>query len=86
MTLRQLPSLSFRFVKLVEDVQKSGGSVFIFSMAHVSGVNLNSRSQRSHSLSSLGEQLNLLSGIAAILRFPLPDIEEQEFNEEDLFS
>ena len=29
-----------------------------------------------------GEQLNQLSGIAAILRFPLPDLEEQEFSVE----
>jgi protein pelota len=27
-----------------------------------------------------GEQLNQLSGIAAILRFPLPEIEDQEFD------
>eukprot|EP00210_Caulerpa_lentillifera_P008471 g8081.t1 len=33
-----------------------------------------------------GEQLNNLSGIAAILRCPLPDLEDQEFNEEDFFS
>ncbi|PSC74054.1 PELOTA 1 isoform X1 [Micractinium conductrix] len=29
-----------------------------------------------------GEQLNQLSGIAAVLRFPLPDLEEQEFEAE----
>jgi protein pelota len=28
-----------------------------------------------------GEQLNQLSGIAAILRFPLPELEDMEFNE-----
>lgn len=33
-----------------------------------------------------GEQLNNLSGIAAILRCPLPDLEDQEFNEDDFFS
>lgn len=33
-----------------------------------------------------GEQLNNLSGIAAILRCPLPDVEDQEFNEDDFFS
>lgn len=27
-----------------------------------------------------GEQLNQLTGVAAILRFPLPDIEDQEFD------
>jgi protein pelota len=29
-----------------------------------------------------GEQLNQLSGIAAVLRFPLPDLEDQEFEAE----
>ena len=29
-----------------------------------------------------GEQLAQLSGIAAILRFPLPDLEDMELNEE----
>lgn len=29
-----------------------------------------------------GEQLNQLTGIAAILRFPLPELEEQEFDPE----
>ena len=29
-----------------------------------------------------GEQLNQLTGIAAILRFPLPDIEDQELDAE----
>lgn len=29
-----------------------------------------------------GEQLNQLTGIAAILRFPLPELEEQEFDAE----
>ena len=29
---------------------------------------------------SSGEQLNQLTGLAAILRFPLPDLEDQEFD------
>ena len=29
-----------------------------------------------------GEQLNQLTGVAAILRFPLPDIEDQELDAE----
>jgi protein pelota len=29
-----------------------------------------------------GEQLNQLTGIAAVLRFPLPDLEDQEFDAE----
>jgi protein pelota len=33
---------------------------------------------------STGEQLDQLSGIAAILRFPLPDIEDAEFTEDGI--
>lgn len=29
-----------------------------------------------------GEQLDQLSGVAAILRFPLPDLEDAEFTED----
>ena len=43
---------------LVENVQRSGGTVRLFSSAHFTG-----------------EQLERLSGIAALLRFPLPDVE-----------
>lgn len=42
------------YVKLTEKVQENGGTVLIFSSAHVSG-----------------QQLQKLSGIAAILRFPV---------------
>ena len=31
-----------------------------------------------------GEQLNQLTGLAAILRFPLPDLEDQEFDAEEV--
>ena len=31
-----------------------------------------------------GEQLDQLSGIAAVLRFPLPDLEDAELDPEDL--
>ncbi|SBT86329.1 PelOta protein homologue, putative [Plasmodium malariae] len=42
------------YVKMIENVKKFGGSVYIFSDNHTSG-----------------EQLNALSGIAAILKFPI---------------
>lgn len=29
---------------------------------------------------SSGEQLNQLTGVAALLRFPLPDLEDEEFD------
>lgn len=48
------------YVKLVEDVRASGGSVHIFSSMHVSG-----------------QQLNQVSGVAALLRYPLPEIETE---------
>lgn len=50
-----------KYVDLVESVKAGGGEVFIFSVMHVSG-----------------EQLQQLTGIAAILRFPLPDLEDME--------
>ena len=50
-----------KWVRLVEEVQKSGGTCVIFSGAHVAG-----------------EQLTNLTGVAAILRFPLPDLEDAE--------
>jgi hypothetical protein len=31
-----------------------------------------------------GEQLSMLTGIAAILRFPLPDIENEEMSDEEV--
>ncbi|XP_078175552.1 eukaryotic release factor 1 (eRF1) family protein isoform X2 [Carex rostrata] len=50
-----------RYVRLVESVKDSGGTVHIFSSMHVSG-----------------EQLAQLTGIAALLRFPLPELEDLE--------
>lgn len=35
------------------------------------------------SLHNSGEQLGLLSGIAAILRFPIPEIEDEDVDDED---
>lgn len=50
-----------KYIKLVESVKDSGGTVHVFSSMHVSG-----------------EQLAQLTGIAAILRFPLPELEDIE--------
>lgn len=52
-----------KYVKLVESVRENGGTVFIFSSLHVSGV-----------------QLNQLSGLAALLRYPLPDLDQLELD------
>lgn len=50
-----------KYIKLVEDVRNSGGSVHIFSSVH-----------------STGEKLDNLCGVAAILRFSVPELEEIE--------
>jgi protein pelota len=54
-----------KYVKLVEDVRASGGTVHVFSSLHVSG-----------------KQLNQLSGIAAILRYPMPEIAAGEIEDD----
>jgi protein pelota len=50
-------------VKLVESVREHGGTVYVFSALHVTGI-----------------QLNQLSGVAAILRYPLPDLDQLEID------
>ncbi|ESS30382.1 putative Pelota [Toxoplasma gondii GAB2-2007-GAL-DOM2] len=50
-----------RFLRLVEEVERTGGEVLTFSDQHTSG-----------------EQLNMLSGVAAILKFPIDDFLEDE--------
>jgi putative translation factor pelota len=52
-----------KYVKLVESVREHGGTVYVFSALHVTGV-----------------QLNQLSGVAAILRYPLPDLDQLELD------
>ncbi|KEP64383.1 UNVERIFIED_CONTAM: Pelota, putative [Hammondia hammondi] len=52
-----------RFLRLVEEVERTGGEVLTFSDQHTSG-----------------EQLNMLSGVAAILKFPIDDFLEDEEN------
>ena len=69
-------------MKLVDDVRDSGGDVKIFSTMHVSGERKYIRS----SINSLDNfhfftELSQLTGIAAILRFPLPELEDTD--EED---
>ena len=56
------PRIRRKYEKLVEDVRGAGGTAFVLSSGHGSGV-----------------QLEQLSGLAAILRFPLPDLEDMEF-------
>ena len=49
-----------RWVDMSEAVEAAGGTVFVFSSMHLSGV-----------------QLKNLSGVAALLRFPVPEIDEE---------
>ncbi|GJZ74917.1 protein PELOTA 1, partial [Tanacetum coccineum] len=50
-----------RYVNLVNGVEKSGGTTYVFSSMHVSG-----------------EQLAQMTGVAATLRLPLPDLDDIE--------
>lgn len=49
------------WVRVTEELAKSGGAAHIFSSAHASG-----------------EQLEQITGVAAILKFPLPDLADAE--------
>ncbi|RKP03946.1 hypothetical protein CXG81DRAFT_8807 [Caulochytrium protostelioides] len=49
-----------RYIRLVEQVKRQGGTVYVFSTLH-----------------SSGEQLEQLTGIAALLSYPMPDLEEE---------
>ena len=57
------PRIRLKYEKLVDDVRTGGGTAFVLSSGHGSGV-----------------QLEQLSGLAAILRSPLPELEEMEFD------
>ena len=65
---------------LVESVKEGGGTVKVFSSLHVSG-----ERKKPHSVTTLVTvsthfslilELGQLSGVAAILRFPLPQLDE----------
>ena len=60
-----LPTLTVQFLPVLPDCDCAGGG----------GVHVFSGMHAS------GEQLNQLTGIAAILRFPLPDLEDAEFED-----
>lgn len=73
------------FVKLVDDVRDSGGDVKIFSTMHVSGERkLRMREIKELHLQSpfVFAELSQLTGIAAILRFPLPELEDTDDDED----
>ena len=68
-----------KYVALVDSVRQNGGAVYIFSSLHVTGERKYHllMSERSSELRRILE-LSKLTGIAAILRFPVPEIEEED--------
>lgn len=56
-----------RYVSLVESVKESGTATVLIFS----------------SMHASGEQLGKLSGVAAILRFPMPDLDDAEEGEDD---
>lgn len=69
-----------QFVKLVEDVKGYGGEVLIFSSMHESGQRESPSPLPGSHTDDDGTELNQLTGMAAILTYPLDveDVEEEE--------
>lgn len=81
----QDPKQRKEYVKIHDDVIDAGGDVKIFSSMHVSGERKLNKSQSSEiwiNFISFTE-LAQLTGIAAILRFPMPELEDSENEDED---
>lgn len=70
----------------MEGVQQKGGEVLRFSSMHESGQREFVTPSALQTVIDLGEELNQLTGIAAILTFPLDvevvEMEEREANEQ----
>lgn len=71
-----------RYIALVEDVQKKGGEMLQFSSMHESGQRKLIPSPVLRIVTDPFQELNQLTGIAAILTFPL-DIEVVEMEERE---
>jgi protein pelota len=71
-----------KYVALVEDVQRKGGEVLRFSSMHESGQREFTASICYEDCDDLFQELNQLTGIAAILTFPL-DVEVVEMEERE---
>lgn len=75
-----------KYVDLVESVRSMGGTVRVFSSMHVSGERkLYMRCMSILELTTFAffVELNLLSGVAAILTFPFPGIDDGEEEDEE---
>lgn len=73
------------YVKIHDDVIDAGGDVKIFSSMHVSGerkYTVECDCVRDFNFTLFIAELAQLTGIAAILRFPMPELEESD-NEDD---
>lgn len=68
-----------KYVSLVEQVRAQNGNVFVFSSMHPSGERKFFFSLYVYTIYlHVFIELNQLTGVAAILTFPLPDIEDME--------
>jgi protein pelota len=71
-----------KYIALVEEVKKTGGKVYIFSSLHVSGERkLLAVSTAFVHNNKLTTELGNLTGVAAVLSYPLPDIETMELDQ-----
>lgn len=83
-------NLRKEYVRLVEDVREAGGEVKIFSSMHISGERMLKMHQRvildililTFFIYKITE-LSQLTGVAAILRFPMPELEDADEDEDD---
>lgn len=71
------------YVQIVDSVRESGGDVRIFSSMHISGERKENIFLLQNLFNNCFVELEQLTGIAAILRFPMPELEEDSEEEEE---
>ena len=77
------------YVKLVESVRDNGGNVRIFSSLHVSGERKFKVILRLFKLylkwwwNNVKIELAQLTGVAALLRFPMPELEDEPLDSDE---
>ena len=77
------------YVKLVESVRDNGGTVRIFSSLHVSGERKFEVILRLFKLylkwwwNNVKTELAQLTGVAALLRFPMPELEDEPLDSDE---
>lgn len=70
-------------MQIVDSVRESGGDVRIFSSMHISGERKENIFLLQNLFNNCFVELEQLTGIAAILRFPMPELEEDSEEEEE---